>query len=409
MSNVPKLRFKEFSGEWEEKKLGELADISSGGTPLRNKPSYWNGTIPWVTTSLIDFRDICSAEEYITEEGLNNSSAKLFEKNTILMAMYGQGKTRGKVGILKLSATTNQACASINPKSIDYIFLYQYLMNQYDNIRNLSNEGGQKNLSGPIIKNILIPYPSKQEQEKIASFLTLVDTKIEQLTKKEALLSSYKKGVMQKIFSGEIRFKADDGSEFCDWEETTVETHFNVGSSKRVLQQDWTTEGVPFYRTRELVSLAKNEPFSSEIFISQELFSELVDKYGIPKDGDFLVSGVGTLGIYYQVKPTDKFYFKDGNVLWFKRKPTIISDFFKYCFESDYVQNQIVAQASTTTVGTYTIQNAKKTKLFVPSNLAEQTKIANFLSSIDTKIEQVQKQLDSTKEFKKALLQQMFV
>jgi type I restriction enzyme, S subunit len=110
-------------------------------------------------------------------------------------------------------------------------------------------------------------------------------------------------------------FKSDG-----NWEERFVDEFFSVGSSKRVLQEDWTSSGVPFYRTRELVSLSKNEPFGSEIFISEELFLELSEKYGIPSEGDFLVSGVGTLGICYQVKAGDRFYFKDGNVLWFKRE-----------------------------------------------------------------------------------------
>ncbi len=102
-----------------------------------------------------------------------------------------------------------------------------------------------------------------------------------------------------------------------EWEQRLIEDFFFVGSSKRVLQQDWTTQGVPFYRTRELVSLSKNEPFGSEIFISEELFRDISEKYGLPTEGDFLVSGVGTLGISYQVHAQDRFYFKDGNVLLF--------------------------------------------------------------------------------------------
>lgn len=92
-TNIPKLRFPEFKGDWEKKKLGEVAEISSGGTPSRTNLIYWNGNIPWVSTTLIDFNTICNTEEYITEEGLKNSSAKIFPKGTLLMAMYGQGKT----------------------------------------------------------------------------------------------------------------------------------------------------------------------------------------------------------------------------------------------------------------------------------------------------------------------------
>lgn len=380
--NVPKLRFKEFSGEWGEKKLGEIADISSGGTPLRNKLSYWNGTIPWVTTSLIDFKDINSAEEYITEEGLNNSSAKLFEKNTILMAMYGQGKTRGKVGILKISATTNQACASINSKGIDYKFLYQYLINQYDNIRNLSNEGGQKNLSGSIIKNIIIIYPSKQEQEKIASFLTSVDTKIEQLTKKDELLQQYKKGVMQKIFNQEIRFKADDEREFPEWEEKKLKDITIKKSSN--ISANTLEENIGQYKIYGATGYLKNVDFYTE---DKPYISIVKDGAGVGRVlmCDSQSSVLGTLDI---IQNNQK-----------------VNLYFVYLLLSRIHFEKYIAGS---TIPHIYYKDYSREKVGVPC-LDEQTKIANFLSSIDDKIEENQKILEKTKDFKKVLLQQMFV
>lgn len=193
-----------------------------------------------------------------------------------------------------------------------------------------------------------------------------------------------------------------------EWKEKLVEDFFLVGSSKRVLQEDWTTQGVPFYRTRELVSLSKNEPFSSEIFISEKLFYEITQKYGLPTEGDFLVSGVGTLGISYQVQAGDRFYFKDGNVLWFKIKEGIVSRFFNYTYQSDLVQNQIIGQASKSTVGTYTIQNAKKTKFFWPANTNEQQKIADCLTSLDELIIVETGKLEAYKAHKKGLMQKLF-
>lgn len=193
-----------------------------------------------------------------------------------------------------------------------------------------------------------------------------------------------------------------------DWKEKLIEDFFEVGSSKRVLEEDWTNQGIPFYRTRELVSLSKNEPFSNEVFISEELYYELSNKYGLPKEGDFLVSGVGTLGISYQVKAEDKFYFKDGNVIWFKLKSGIVSNYFKYCFQSDNIQKQIFGQASISTVGTYTIQNAKKTKFWYPTNIDEQQKIASCFSSLDDLIIAENQKLDALKAHKKGLMQQLF-
>ncbi len=193
-----------------------------------------------------------------------------------------------------------------------------------------------------------------------------------------------------------------------EWTLKLVEEYFYVGSSKRVLEEDWTDKGVPFYRTRELVSLSKNEPLRNEIFISNELFEELKNKYGVPNDGDFLVSGVGTLGICYQVRKDDRFYFKDGNVLWFKQKEGINSNYFKYSFQSDFIQKQILGQASISTVGTYTIQNAKTTEFYYPPAISEQQKIADCLSSLDDYISAESKKLDALRDHKKGLMQQLF-
>lgn len=131
------------------------------------------------------------------------------------------------------------------------------------------------------------------------------------------------------------------------------------------------------------------------------------EKYGTPTKGDLLVSGVGTLGISYLVGTDDKFYFKDGNVLWFKNLGNIDSKFFDYCFHSDFVKNQILNQATITTVGTYTITNAKKTKFRCPLDKHEQQKIASVLTAADKEIELLQTKLAHLRDEKKALMQQL--
>lgn len=145
---------------WQLSTIERIATVSSGGTPSRKNTSYWNGNIPWVTTAEVQFKTIIDTAEKITVDGLNNSSAKLFPRNTILMAMYGQGKTRGQVAKLGIEATTNQACAAILLKEgyeVDYY--YQFLISQYEHIREISNSGGQKNLSATIVKSIEVPVP----------------------------------------------------------------------------------------------------------------------------------------------------------------------------------------------------------------------------------------------------------
>lgn len=192
--------------EWEVTEVGEIARISSGGTPNRKNVNYWNGSIPWISTSLIDFNTILKAEEFITEAGLNNSAAKWFEPGTILMAMYGQGKTRGKVAKLGIRATTNQACAAIivNGK-VDADFLFQYFLHKYNSIRKLSNTGSQENLNGELIKSINLKLPTLPEQHLIAAILSTWDEAITKTRQLIAQLQQRNKGLMQQLLTGERR------------------------------------------------------------------------------------------------------------------------------------------------------------------------------------------------------------
>nr|WP_321411143.1 restriction endonuclease subunit S [uncultured Carboxylicivirga sp.] len=200
------LRFKDDKGndfpDWEITNIESVAKVTSGGTPSRTNSTYWNGSIPWVSTTLVDFNTINDAEEYITEAGLKNSSAKLFPKGTLLMAMYGQGKTRGKLAILGIEASTNQACAAIIPNLniVNQEYLFHNLSNRYKEIRNISNTGGQENLSAGLIKSIIIPLPSIAEQSKIVDFLIKLDEKIMVCQSKIEETKEYKKSLLQKMF-----------------------------------------------------------------------------------------------------------------------------------------------------------------------------------------------------------------
>ena len=140
---------------------------------------------------------------------------------------------------------------------------------------------------------------------------------------------------------------------------------FDITSSKRVFESEWKNKGVPFYRAREIVKLAKDGFVENELFISEEMFEEYSLKYVIPQEDDMMVTGVGTLGVCYVVKKGDRFYFKDGNIIWFKKKTDNITNFVKYLFQTDFIKRQI-QQTAGVTVGTYTIVNAKRTQIPLP-------------------------------------------
>ncbi|MBK8903119.1 MAG: restriction endonuclease subunit S [Anaerolineaceae bacterium] len=180
--------------------------ITSGGTPSRKKPEYWNGSIPWVKTGEINYQKIKRTEEYITKRGLKNSSAKLFPPGTLLVAMYGQGITRGRVGILDVEAATNQACAAIFPdEHLMVSYLYWYFSFAYDRIRNFGHGANQKNLSAKIISLIKVPVPPLKEQRKISSILQSIDHKVSTEQKKKHALEILFKSVLHQLMTGQIR------------------------------------------------------------------------------------------------------------------------------------------------------------------------------------------------------------
>ena len=156
--------------------IGELAEVVTGGTPSRRKPRYYNGTIPWVKTGEIEQGIIYDSEEYITEEAVQDTNCKILPVNTIMLAMYGVGRTRGQSGILKIEAATNQACAAILPnENYDPLFLLYYLRTQYEAIRQLGRGAQQTNLNLSLVKGYPIPIVSIEDQQRYAAFAEQAD------------------------------------------------------------------------------------------------------------------------------------------------------------------------------------------------------------------------------------------
>ena len=194
---------------WELHPLCDHFSVVSGGTPSRRVSEFWrNGAIPWVKTTEIDYCVIQDTEEYITQAGLDQSAAKLLQPRTLLLAMYGQGVTRGKVAILGVEATCNQACAAISPNDdlVDTRYLYHFLSFRYESIRQLAHGGQQQNLNLEIVRNQPVAIPEdKDSQREIVSILDAIDRKIELHRRKRAVLEELFKVLLYKLMTGEIR------------------------------------------------------------------------------------------------------------------------------------------------------------------------------------------------------------
>ena len=376
---VPKLRFGEFRDDWKKKQLLDFCRFFSGGTPSSSNREYYEGDIPFIGSG-----DIYDSQvfKFISQEAFNSSSAKLVEKGDLLYALYGANS--GDSAISKLEGAINQAILCIRTnESIEY--LNYVLVSNKDKIVSKYLQGGQGNLSAQIIKRLRYNMPLLEEQQKIASFLSAVDKKLQQLTKKAALLEAYKKGVMQKIFSQALRFKDENGNNYADWEE------------------------------KKLGELLDYEQPTKYIVKS----TEYDNSYKIP---------VLTAGKTFVLGYTD-----ESENIYFKTPVIIFDDFtmankfvdFPFKVKSSAMKILKPINENVNMVFVYNIMQTinypkgdehkrfwiseySKIKIGYPS-FEEQKKIANFLSSIDKKIELVSTQIENTKAFKKGLLQQMFV
>lgn len=199
-----KIRLKEFTEPWVYRKISEIATTSSGGTPSRSIPNYYYGDIKWFTTTELKDNYLYDSVEHITREALNNSSAKMFSANTILMAMYGA--TIGKLGVLKEPSTTNQACCAIKCNDIVEIFLFYILLYNRKSIIEKGCGAGQPNISQAIVNELsfLVP-PCEKEQQAIANILSKMDNEITALEAKRAKYEAIKQGMMQQLLTGKIR------------------------------------------------------------------------------------------------------------------------------------------------------------------------------------------------------------
>ncbi|WXG66346.1 restriction endonuclease subunit S (plasmid) [Enterococcus faecium] len=196
-AKVPEIRFPGFTEDWEQRKLGDITESFSGGTPTAGKSEYYGGDIPFIRSGEISSE---LTELFITENGLNNSSAKMVKAGDILYALYGA--TSGEVSISRINGAINQAILAIRPTKNDNSYLIvQWLRKQKDTIISTYLQGGQGNLSGSIVKDLVITLPQdKEEQNKIGAFFKQLDDTIALHQRKLDLLKETKKGFLQKMF-----------------------------------------------------------------------------------------------------------------------------------------------------------------------------------------------------------------
>ena len=381
VARVPQLRFPEFSNEWEKNKLGNLAVIKSGISPSKYELKT-TGSLPFLKVE-----DLNNCRKYqfnsrVYSESLKNS----INKNSVIFPKRGAAIRLNKVRINKVAALMDSNLMALLPNTelLNTEFLYYKIM--LDGLYKIADTSTIPQINNKHILPYKLNLPILPEQQKIAAFLTAVDNKIEQLSKKQELLGEYKKGLMQQIFSQAIRFKADDGSEFPDWEEKKLGGVGRIRKGSQLNKSELTDTG-----DYPAINGGINP-------------SGYTDKWNTGKNTITISEGGNSCGYINFI--TSKFWSGGHCYSIEELKGDVLNRFlFQYLKFNEHLIMRLRVGSGLPNIQKGEINNFK---VNLPS-LEEQTKIANLLSSIDSKIEQVGKQLRESKQFKKALLQQMFV
>lgn len=408
---TPKLRFKEFDGDWLLKSINDISTkVGSGSTPRGGSESYVDEGIIFIRSQNVnDNQLILDDVAYIPESTHAKMSGSKVLPNDILLNITGASIGRSCVVPETFSeGNVNQHVCIIRTPNDDPIFVQSFLSseNGQNHIQSKQVGGGREGLNFQAIRSIDFEMPSKEEQTKIASFLSTVDEKISQLTQKHELLSQYKQGMMQKLFSQQIRFKADDGSEFGEWKITSIKDAVSfIKDGTHGTHQDDPSSNLFLLSAKNLQN-GKIVTDEKDRKINQKEFDSIYKNYKL-KDGDILLSVVGTIGRVAIFKDYYESYAFQRSVAFMRFKKALPEFIYQSFLAKDFQNELLVRQVVSAQPGIY-LGDLSKIEIKLPC-LEEQTKIANFLSAIDQKIEKVAQQVEQAKQWKKGLLQQMFV
>jgi len=408
---IPKLRFPEFEGNWEKKKLGEVTDYVKGFA--FKSEFYSNKGVRIIRVSDLSARSIKNDNDkiYIKVEKTKELNKYNINKGDIIITTVGSKPDllesavgRGIFVKNPNEGLLNQNLLKFNySEKVDNGFLFGYINSEkyISHIKEIKR--GNANQSNITVVDLLkyeIFHPTIQEQTKIASFLTTVDDKSQTLKQKKTLLEQYKKGVMQKIFSQEIRFKDDNGNEYPDWEEKKLGEVLVKNSKKNKNQEFKLVQSVS--NKRGFVN--QDEYFEDRIIASKDL-----SNYYVIQKGDFAYNpsriDVGSLAYKFDNNTSviSPLYISFKAVV-----SSLVDSFLLEWFTTQQFTRQMNSSFEGSVRNTLSYESLRKIDITFPC-IEEQTKIAHFLSAIDKKIKYCQEQIANTEVWKKGLLQQMFV
>lgn len=403
-AKAPELRFRQEDGTdfpaWKQNKISDIADIIGGGTPKSDISKYWDGEIEWFTPTEITKKYVEKSARTISQNGLENSSAKLLPRGTILLT------TRASIGLCAINNTdkkisTNQGFQSLVAKSsIDNEFLYYILNTEIVQKEMIKRASGSTflELSPSNLRNIIISIPSISEQQKIASFFTALDHRIALADKKLVILQTIKKGMLQKIFSQELRFKDDDGNEFPAWKVKKLGDICQVNPKSPRLDDKF------YYIDLDSVT---NGQLSLKAPIQKDNAPSRAQR--VVQLGDVLFQMVRPyqLNHYLVNKKFDLQTVASTGFAQLRCKENDSKFVYQILFTENF-NHKVLVRCIGTGYPAINANDLSEIQTAIPS-LPEQRKISDYFTALDDAIAAAQKKASALRAIKKGLLQKMFV
>ena len=384
--------------------IGEITESYSGGTPSVANHSYYGGSIPFIRSAEINS---INTELYLTEEGLNSSSAKLVEEGDILYALYGA--TSGEVGISQINGAINQAILAIKPKSkYDPNFIMQWLRRQKNSIISTYLQGGQGNLSGAIVKDLILSVPIEyDEQIRIGAFFKQLDNTITLHQEAIQRQQDLKKALLQKLFP--VNGERIPTVRFANFKEKWEQRKLN-SIVERITRKNKNLES-----NLPLTISAQYGLVDQSTFFKKQVASKDVSGYFLVKKGEFAYNKSYSSGYPWgAIKRLDNYDKGVLSTLYIVFKPKKIeSDFLMSYYDTNFWHKEVSVRAAegARNHGLLNIsaQDFFETELIIPIKPEEQSKIGAFFKQLDETITLHQQALDKLNLLKQSLLQKMFV
>lgn len=405
--NIPELRFEQFHGDWGVIELQELGHVIRGASPRPKGDSrYYGGDVPRLMVQDVtrDGKYVTPSIDFLTEEGAKLS--RPCKAGTLTIVCSG---TVGIVSFLAVDACIHDgfmALIDIDESKIDKDFLYHQLGTLRDTFEQNATHGGVfTNLTTTTLKEFEVRYTSLSEQRKIADFLGTADSKLNALRRKQELLSQYKRGVMQKLFTQQIRFTQDDGRPFPAWKRKKIGAVAKVLGGFAFKSTNFQDRGVPVIRISDIPIQSNTIDLSNA---THHAPLQKAKNFTV-KQGQMLIALSGaTTGKTAVYRDQQQAYVNQRVGLFVGNEATLYYPFLIHFVSSSLFSRQLDAELVAGAQPNISTKNIESFIIDMP-NLPEQQKLADFLTAIDDKITAVNQQIAHMETFKKGLLQQMFV